>query len=273
MHTRAIPSSAVRLPVIGCGTWLGFDVGSKPLEFASRGQVLATLFDTGGSVIDSSPMYASAEEVVGDLLETAGTREKAFLATKVWTSGKQAGIDQMERSMALLRSRHIDLLQVHNLQDWRTHLATLREWKTQGRISYLGVTHYTEAAHPELEQVMRAEPLDFAQFNYSIASRGAEQRLLPLAAEKGIAVLVNLPFGGGKVLRSLRAKPLPGWATDIGCTAWSQVLLKFVLSHPAVTCVIPGTSNPDHMRSNAIAGDGELPGPSFWMNKLAELGA
>jgi len=273
MHTRAIPSTGVRLPVVGCGTWLGFDVGSKPLELGSRSEVLAALFTSGGRVVDTSPMYGSAEQVVGDLLEQGGSRGHAFLATKVWTSGKRAGIEQMERSMALLRTRHIDLMQVHNLQDWRSHLPTLREWKAQRRISYIGLTHYLEAAHPELEQAMRTEPLDFVQFNYSIASRGAERRLLPLAAERGIAVLVNLPFGGGKVLHGLRQRPLPGWAAEIGCADWNQVLLKFVLSQPAVTCVIPGTSNPGHMRTNAAAGSGELPPPHFWLSKLAELTA
>lgn len=273
MHTRAIPSTGALLPVVGCGTWLGFDVGSRPLELASRGEVLAALFESGGSVVDSSPMYGSAEQVVGDLLQAGGSRAKAFLATKVWTTGKRAGIEQMERSMSLLRTQHIDLMQVHNLQDWRTHLPTLREWKAQGRLSYIGVTHYTESAHAELEQVMRAEPLDFVQFNYSIASRGAEQRLLPLAAERGMAVLVNLPFGGGKVLRRLRQRPLPGWACEIGCSDWNQVLLKFVLSQPAVTCVIPGTSNPEHMRTNAVAGSAELPDPAFWKTRLAELTA
>jgi aryl-alcohol dehydrogenase-like predicted oxidoreductase len=272
MHTRPIPSTGALLPVIGCGTWLGFDVGARPAEVPVRGQVLAALFGAGGTVVDSSPMYGSAEQVVGELLQEQGARDKAFLATKVWTTGKQAGIDQMERSMSLLRTRHIELMQVHNLQDWRTHLPTLREWKAQGRISYIGVTHYTEAGHPELEQVLRAEPLDFVQFNYSIASRAAEQRLLPLAAERGVAVLVNLPFGGGEVLSGLRGKPLPGWATQIGCHDWNQVLLKFVLSQSAVTCVIPGTSNPEHMRTNAQAGYGEIPGPAFWKARLAELG-
>ena len=232
------------LPVIGCGTWLGFDVGGVPAEKPLRGQVLGALFDAGGRVVDSSPMYGSAEEVVGELLHAAGTRDKAFLATKVWTTGKRAGIEQMERSMSLLRTAHIDLMQVHNLVDWRTHLATLREWKAQGRISYIGVTHYTEAGYAELEQVMRTETLDFVQFNYSVARRAAEKRLLPLAAERGLAVLVNLPFGGGKVLRSLHARALPVWAAEIGCTSWNQVLLKFVLSQPAVTCAIPGTSSP-----------------------------
>jgi aryl-alcohol dehydrogenase-like predicted oxidoreductase len=271
MHARAIPSSGASLPVIGCGTWLGFDVGAKPSELPSRGEVLAALFAAGGTAVDSSPMYGSAEQVVGELLESGGSRDQAFIATKVWTSGQRAGIEQMERSMTLLRTRHIDLMQVHNLQDWRTHLATMREWKAQGRISYVGVSHYTESAHPELGRVMRAEPLDFVQFNYSIASRAAEQRLLPLAAERGMAVLINLPFGGGKVLRGLRQRPLPGWAAEIGCTDWNQVLLKFVLSQPAVTCVIPGTSSPQHMRTNAAAGDGVLPEPAWWKPKLPDL--
>ena len=272
MHTRPIPSTGALLPVVGCGTWLGFDVGGKPQEMPQRGAVLAELFDAGGSVVDSSPMYGSAEQVVGDLLQVAGTRNRAFVATKVWTSGQRAGIDQMERSMALLRTTHIDLMQVHNLQDWRTHLATLRDWKAAGRISYIGMTHYTDSAHPELEQVMRSEPLDFVQFNYSIANRAAEKRLLPLAAERGIAVLINLPFGGGKVPKALRQQPLPGWAQEIGCGSWNQLLLKFVLSQPAVTCVIPGTSRPEHMRDNAAAGSGALPDPPFWQARLPDLG-
>ncbi len=173
--------------------------------------------------------------------------------------------------MALLRTSQIDLMQIHNLVDWCVHLDTLRDWKTQARISYLGVTHYTDSTHLELEQVMREEPLDFVQFNYSVASRNAEQRLLPLAAERGIAVIVNLPFGAGKVLRPLLQKPLPGWAAEIGCTSWSQLLLKFVLSQPAVTCVIPGTCSPAHMRDNAMAGSGELPGPEFWKTRVKEL--
>jgi aryl-alcohol dehydrogenase-like predicted oxidoreductase len=271
MHTRPIPSTGAMLPVIGCGTWLGFDVGSKPLELPQRGEVLSALFEAGGGVVDTSPMYGSAEQVVGDLLQAGSQRDKTFLATKVWTTGRQAGIEQMERSMALLSAERIDLMQVHNLQDWRVHLPTLRAWKAEGRISYIGVTHYTEDAHPQLEDVMRAQQLDFVQFNYSVASRNAEQRLLPLAAELGIAVLVNLPFGGGKVLRALRQRSLPGWASEIGCTSWSQVLLKFVLSQPAVTCVIPGTSRPDHMRDNTLAGSGELPGPGFWKTRMRDL--
>jgi aryl-alcohol dehydrogenase-like predicted oxidoreductase len=272
MHRRVIPASGATLPVIGCGTWIGFDVGSNPGEWPQRAEVLATLFAAGGRFVDTSPMYGSAEQVVGDLLQAAGSRQQAFLATKVWTSGKRAGIEQMERSMALLRTDRIDLMQVHNLVDWRTHVETLRQWKDGGRISYMGATHYTDSAHPELEQVLRSTPLDFVQFNYSIASRNAEKRLLPLAAERGVAVLVNLPFGGGEVLKSLRGRPLPAWAAEIGCASWNQLLLKFVLSQPAVTCAIPGTSSPEHMRDNAAAGTGELPGPGFWKDKLAALG-
>lgn len=272
MHTRPIPSTGAMLPVIGLGTWRGFDVGSRPAELPQRAEVLAALFAAGGSVVDSSPMYGSAEQVAGELLEGSGARRQAFVATKVWTSGRDAGIAQMERSMALLRTPHIDLMQVHNLLDWRTHLATLREWKARGRISHVGVTHYTDAAHGELEAVMRAEVLDFVQFNYSMTDRAAEQRLLPLAAERGIAVLVNLPFGGGQLLRRLRQQPMPAWAAGIGCASWNQLLLKFVLSQPAVTCVIPGTSSPDHMRDNAGAGTGDLPGPGFWQPRLGELG-
>jgi aryl-alcohol dehydrogenase-like predicted oxidoreductase len=260
------------LPVIGCGTWLGFDVGGQPRELPQRGQVLQALFESGGRVVDSSPMYGSAEQVVGELLAAGGSRDKAFVATKVWTSGRAAGIAQMERSMALLRTTHVDLMQVHNLLDWREHLGTLRDWKAQGRISYIGITHYTDDAHAQLEQAMRDEPLDFVQFNYSIADRAAEQRLLPCAAERGIAVLVNVPFGAGKVLKALRQRAVPDWAQDIGCASWNQLLLKFVLAQPAVTCVIPGTSRPEHMRDNAAAGTGVLPDPGFWRSRLGELG-
>jgi aryl-alcohol dehydrogenase-like predicted oxidoreductase len=272
MHQRHIPSSGAALPVIGCGTWLGFDVGGQPQALPQRSEVLRSLFDGGGSVVDSSPMYGSAEDVVGRLLQERDWRPKAFLATKVWTSGQRAGVEQMERSMQLLRTDRIDLMQVHNLVDWRTHLRTLREWKAQGRIDYIGVTHYTESAYAELEQVMRSEPLDFVQFNYSISRRSAEERLLPLAAERGIAVIVNLPFGAGKALRARSNEPLPAWAAEIGCSSWSQVMLKFVLSQPAVTCVIPGTSSPQHMHDNALAGSGVIPPPGFWKDKLATLG-
>jgi len=259
MQTRKIPSSGAALPVIGCGTWRTFDAGPTPAERAPLTEVLQTLFDAGGSVIDSSPMYGRAEAVTGDLLTAMKAQDKAFVATKVWTRGREAGIKQMELSLAALQRQRIELMQIHNLVDWRTQLATLRAWKAEKRIRYLGITHYTESAHAELEAVMRSEGLDFVQLNYSLDDRAAARRLLPLAAERGIAVLVNQPFGGGELLRALRGRPLPLWAADIGCESWAQILLKFCLAHPAVTCVIPGTSRPEHMADNARAGFGALP--------------
>jgi diketogulonate reductase-like aldo/keto reductase len=272
MRTRPIPSTGAPLPVIGCGTWRGFDVGRTPQERDPLSAVLRVLFQAGGSVIDSSPMYGRAEGVVGDLIAAGHWRDKAFLATKVWTTGKAAGIDQMRRSQQLLRSDRIELMQVHNLLDWRTQLATLRQWKQEGHIGYLGVTHHTEGAYDELERIMRAERLDFVQLNYAIDDRVAEKRLLPLAAERGIAVLVNRPFGGGGLLRSLAGRPLPDWATDIDCRSWAQILLKYVLSHPGVTCAIPGTGRPEHMRENALAGGYPLPDASLRARMVTSLG-
>ncbi|MCD6681641.1 MAG: aldo/keto reductase [Burkholderiaceae bacterium] len=270
MHRKPIPSSGEPLPVIGCGTWQGFDVAPTGAEYERLRQVLLALFDAGGSVVDSSPMYGRAEDVAGRLLEQTRTRDRAFVATKVWTSGREAGLRQMEESLLLLRAKTIDLMQVHNLVDWRTHLPVLRKWKENGRIRYVGVTHYTSSAYPQLEQVLRSEPLDFVQLNYSIDERTADERILPLAAERGVAVLVNRPFGGGGLLRSLRDRPLPSWASEIGCDSWAQLLLKFVVSHPAVTCAIPGTGNPDHMRANAQAGMGVMPDEAMRRRMIAE---
>lgn len=270
MNTRPIPSTGETLPVIGCGTWIGFDHGPGSAEYARLPGVLEALFAAGGKVLDSSPMYGRAEEASGDLLAAAGAREKAFLATKVWTTGREAGIAQMAQSFARLRTDRIDLMQVHNLVDWKTHLGTLRDWKAQGRLRYIGITHYTAAAYAEVEAVLRSERLDFLQINYSADARTAAQRLLPLAQERGVAVLVNRPLGGGGLLRRLRDKSLPGWAAEIGCASWAQVLLKFVLSHPAVTCAIPGTSRPDHMTDNAAAGAGALPDAQFWRRLPAD---
>jgi diketogulonate reductase-like aldo/keto reductase len=270
MARRRIPSSGEMLPVIGVGTWLTFD--HPPERRAPLGEVLRILFENGGSVIDSSPMYGASEAAVGELLAAANARDKAFIATKVWTQGRQAGIDQMRRSMELLRTGpRIELMQVHNLLDWRTHLATLRTWKAEGRVRYLGVTHYQVPAHDELEAVMRAEALDFVQLNYALNDRAAERRLLPLAAERGIAIIVNQPFGGGGLIRQMSQKPLPGWAAEIGCTSWAQILLKFVLSHPAVTCAIPGTGRADHMRDNVRAGFGPVPDAAMRTRMIAAL--
>ena len=264
MNTRPIPATGEALPIIGCGTYVGFDVPRGSDEYQRLPGVLQALFDAGGSVLDSSPMYGRAEEATGELLDAAGSRSKAFVATKVWTSGRDAGVRQMQQSMRLLRVDKLDLMQIHNLLDWRVHLATLREWKAQGRIRYIGITHYTSSAYRELEAVMRAEKFDFLQINYSLDEREAEQRILPLAAERGMAVLINRPLGGGGLLRRLSDKPLPPWAAEIGATSWAQLLLKFVLSQPAVTCAIPGSGKPEHMADNAAAGVGDIPGPAFW---------
>ncbi|GAB5094981.1 aldo/keto reductase [Caballeronia sp. HLA56] len=259
MHKRPIPSSNEALPVIGCGTWRTFDVGDDAARRRELAEVLRVLFAAGGSVIDSSPMYGSSEAVAGDLLAELHARDKAFIATKVWTDGREAGIAQMEQSMRLFKTPRIDLMQIHNLLDWRTQLATLRDWKAAGRVRYIGVTHYTSSAFGQVEAVLRSERVDFVQINYAANDRDAEERLLPLAAERGVAVLVNQPFGGGSLLASLRAKPLPAFAADLGCTSWAQLLLKFVLGNPAVTCVIPGTGRREYMIDNVRAGIGDYP--------------
>ncbi|MEQ1807679.1 MAG: aldo/keto reductase [Burkholderiaceae bacterium] len=259
MHTRPIPSSGEALPVIGLGTYVGFDVTAGHTKHAHLPGVLDALFGAGGSVIDSSPMYGRAEATTGALLSAPPARPRAFIATKVWTRGRDAGVKQMQQSMKLLRTQCIDLMQVHNLLDWQIHLATLRDWKAAGHIRYLGVTHYTSSAYADLEAVLRAEPLDFVQLNYSVADRAAEQRLLPLAAERGVAVLVNLPLGSGAVLRSVKHVALPPIAAELECTSWAQLLLKYVIGHPVVTCAIPGTGKAAHMADNARAGTGPLP--------------
>jgi aryl-alcohol dehydrogenase-like predicted oxidoreductase len=259
MQTRKIPSTGEMLPVVGCGTWQTFDVGASPAERAPRAEVLKVLFEAGGSVIDSSPMYGKAEAVVGDLLAAAGTRDKAFLATKVWTHGKAEGVAQIEQSFKRLRTDRIDLLQIHNVVDWRTHLPTLKALKAEGRVRLIGITHYTESMHGELEAILQLGGFDFVQVNYALDDRGIETRLLRFAKDNGVAVMINQPFGGGGLLKKLSGRPLPGWARDIACTSWAQILLKFVLAQPAVTCVIPGTSRPEHMRDNAQAGVGPYP--------------
>jgi aryl-alcohol dehydrogenase-like predicted oxidoreductase len=254
---RAIPRTGELLPVVGLGTWQTFDVAES--QRAPLGQVLSEFARLGGSVIDSSPMYGRSESVVGDLAATLGLRQKLFLATKVWTSGREDGIHQMEESYRRLRTERMDLMQIHNLVDWRTHLATLRRWKAQGRVRTLGVTHYTESAYGELARVLETEELDFVQLNYSIAERAAERRLLPLAAERRVAVLVNRPFAQGALFRKVRGKPLPPWAAEFGATSWAQFFLKFVISHPAVTCAIPATSKVEHLADNMQAVVGTLP--------------
>jgi len=271
MQTRPIPATGELLPVIGCGTYIGFDQAPGSPGHAALPAVLDALFAAGGKVLDSSPMYGRAEETCGELLALDGRRERAFVATKVWTQGRAEGVRQMEQSLRLLRTQRLDLMQVHNLVDWRTHLATLREWKAAGRVRYVGVSHYTASAYADVEAALRAEKLDFLQINYALDDRQAEQRLLPLAAERGVAVIVNMPFGGGALLRRLLAKPLPAWAGEIGCASWPQLLLKFVLSQRAVTCAIPGTRRAEHMADNARAGVGPLPDGAFWRGKVEQM--
>lgn len=259
LHVRRIPSSGEMLPVIGLGTWQTFDVGAGQAERAPLADVLSAFSSLGGRLIDSSPMYGRAEEVAGELATHLGLRNKLFIATKVWTHGRSAGIRQMEDSMRKLRARPIDLMQVHNLVDVQTHLATLREWKKQGLVRYIGVTHYTAGSHGEVARVLQTETVDFVQINYSVSEREAEQRLLPLAQERGVAVIVNRPFAGGEVIRRVRDHPLPSWAAEIDCSSWAQILLKFVIGHPAVTCAIPATSKLAHLQDNMRAGTGRLP--------------
>lgn len=256
---RRIPSSGAELPVIGLGTYSTFDVGDDAVERAAVREVLRRFVDAGGSVVDSSPMYGSAEAVTGDIAADLTLRDRLFLATKVWTSGEAEGIRQMETSFKRLRTTLIDLMQVHNLLDWRTHLRTLREWQAAGRIRYIGITHYTESAYPEVEAVLRGERLDFLQINYSLAEREAEARLLPLAQDRGVAVLVNRPFAKASLFGKVRGRDLPPWAAEFDCASWAQFFLKYVVSHPAVTCAIPATRKPTHLVDNMQAGRGRLP--------------
>lgn len=259
MTVRPILSSGESLPVVGLGTWQTFDVGDVAEERAPLAEVLRLLFEAGGSMIDSSPMYGRSEGVVGDLLRDAGSRDRAFLATKVWIEGRRQGIGQMEESLRLFRTDVIDLMQVHNLVDWRTQLATINVWKERGRVRYSGITHYTPGAFGRLETVIRAEKIDFVQLPFSIGVRQAEETLLPLCTDRGIAVIVNRPYEGGGLFRRVRGRELPGWAADFDCQSWGQFFLKYILGHPAVTCVIPGTSRVRHLLDNVEAGKGRLP--------------
>jgi len=258
MLRRPIPASGETIPVVGLGTWRVFDVGGSPSERGPLKDVLKSLVELGGRVVDSSPMYGAAESVV-DLASELAITDKLFLATKVWTSGRDAGVAQMEQSVKRLRAQRLDLIQIHNLLDWRTHLRTLREWKAAGRIRYLGVTHYTASAYDELERVLRAEALDFVQVNYSLGEREAERRILPLARDRGVAVLANRPFAEGDLFQRVRSVPVPPWAVEFDCDSWAQFFLKWILAHPAVTCAIPGTSRPQHLVDNLKAAVGKLP--------------
>ena len=254
---KPIPSSGELIPVVGLGTSITFDVPSGPARSALA-PVLQAFFDRGGSLIDSSPMYGAAEEVVGELLR-ATRHDRVFSATKVWTDGKQAGIEQMERSRRLWGVTRLDLVQIHNLRDWQVHVRTLKDWKAEGRIRYLGITTSHGRMHDELERALRSEPFDFVQLSYNLVDREVERRLLPVAAERGIAVLANRPLQLGGLFEKVRGRPLPPWAADLGISSWAQYFLKFAVSHPAVTCAIPATSKAEHMEDDMAAADGRLP--------------
>ena len=256
---RPIPKTGETIPAVGLGTWQAFDVAGDAAETAQAREALKALVDLGGRVIDSSPMYGSAESVAGQLADELRVKAKLFVATKVWTSGKQAGIRQMEDSMRKLRVERLDLMQVHNLVDAGTHLATLRDWKSAGRVRYLGVTHYHAGAHADLEKIIRPGDIDFVQVNYSLAEPEADRRLLAVAADSRTAVIVNRPFAEGSMFRRVKDKPVPDWATEIGCASWAQFFLKWILGHPSVTCAIPGTRNPKHVADNLGAASGPLP--------------
>lgn len=259
MLERSIPSSSERIPAVGLGTWRTFDPPSTVDRVtAPIKETLSAFVEAGGRVVDSSPMYGKAEMVLGRLSHELGVNSNLFIATKVWTSGRAAGIWQMTESMKLLGRAQVDLMQIHNLVDWRTQLATLREWKAEGRIRYIGITHYDPSAYATLESVIRSEQLDFVQLAYSATVRDAADRLLPLAADRGVGVLVNRPFEGGGLLSRIAKRALPGFARAFA-TTWSEALLKFVLAQPAVTCVIPATTSVEHLRDNLAAGDGRLP--------------
>lgn len=268
---RSIGSKTETLPLVGLGTWETFDVTqSQHALLADLKEVLRVFSEQGATVVDSSPMYGYAEQNVGTISTELKTNSKLFIATKVWTQGKEKGVEQMTRSMQLLKRKQIDLMQVHNLVDWQIHLKTLREWKEAGKVRYIGITHYLEAAYPEMEKIMKSEPLDFIQINYNLADRQAE-RVLAFAQEKKLGVLINQPFGYGKLFQQVKDRKLPAWAAEIGCATWAQFFLKFIISNPAVTCVIPGTANPKHVLDNLGAAMGPLPDQKQREKMIAEL--
>ncbi len=256
---RSIPSSGEKMPVVGLGTWQTFDVGAREEDLQPLREVLAEMYRKGGKLIDSSPMYGRSEEVVGLLTQSGGHSNHYFYATKVWTSGRDSGIRQMNASFQKMQRETLDLMQIHNLVDWQTHVKTLREWKDKGKVRYWGLTHYLDSAHKTLEDIIRAEKPDFVQFNYSLSSRHAEKSLFDTCQNNGTAVLINQPYEGGSLFRAVKDKELPSWAAEYDIGSWGQFFLKFILSHESVTCVIPGTSKPHHMADNMGAGYGKLP--------------
>lgn len=256
---KEIPSTREKLPVIGVGTWQTFDVGAEAAARAPLREVLKLMTHAGRGVVDSSPMYGSSESVAGDLMAELKLHQKLFVATKVYTSGRAEGVKQMETSFRRLRVERMDLMQVHNLVDVASHTETLKEWKQKKRVRYIGITHYTSSAYAEVERLLKTGQYDFLQINYSLGERESERRLLPLAQERKIAVIANRPFAEGALFRQVKGKPLPAWAAELGIASWAQYFLKWIVSHPAVTCAIPGTGRPEHMKDNLGAGHGALP--------------
>lgn len=259
MTRRIIPSTGELLPVIGLGTSRVFDTNLSEKSLNPRKEIVKALLDHGGSLIDTSPMYGRAEEVTGKIAQDLKINDRLFLATKVWIEGKEAGEIQMNASSKKLNKAVIDLMQIHNLLDWKTHIKTLYEWKEQGKINYIGISHFRSNAFNQIEKIITKERIDFAQFNYSLEEREAEKRLLPLCREKGVATLINRPFMRGKLFKAVARKKLPSWAYEYNVNTWSQFFLKFILANQAVTTVIPATSNPAHMIDNLIGGIGPIP--------------
>ena len=257
--TKKIPASGESIPVIGMGSWLTFDVGDSEIDRTRCIKILETFFEHGGGMIDSSPMYGSSQEVIGYCLNKFPQQASLFSATKVWIIGKSLGITQMNNSYSYWGLPKFDLKQIHNMLNWRTHLETLKEWKQQGRIRYIGITTSHGRRHKKLEKALLEEEFDFVQFTYNVIDREVEQRLLPVAKERGIAVIINRPFQRGSLFDLVNNKPLPDFATEIGCQNWAQFFLKFIVSHPVVTCAIPATSQVVHMQENMSAGYGQLP--------------
>lgn len=258
--SRVIPADGRRLAVVGLGTWQTFDVGTDAAARDNLRRLLSRFVELGGELIDSSPMYGSSESVVGDLAGARKLRDRLFLATKVWTSGRDAGIAQMEESLRRLKSPRIELMQIHNLKDWKLHLPVLRAWKAEGRIRHIGITHYSPGAYAEIEDILRTEPLDFLQINYSLAEQESARRLLPLAVARGVAVIANRPFAEGALFGRVKDRTLPAAAADHGCRSWAQLFLRWILAHPAVTCAIPASNRIEHLEDNMAAGMGALPG-------------
>lgn len=260
LNRRRIPSSGRAIPVIGMGTYQTYDVEPDNASAMDRlARVLSNFRDGGGRVVDSSPMYGRSEQVIGRLAARLGIADELFMATKVWTRGRDEGIEQMRRSRERMGGGRLELLQVHNLVDLRTHLDTLKAWREEGRVQYIGVTHYTDSSHDRLADIVEREPIDFVQFNYNIAARHAERRLLPAAADNGVATLINEPFESGHLFGRTQGEPLPGWAGELGIRTWAQFFLKFIAGHPAVTCAIPATGDPEHAVDNIAAARGPLP--------------